>query len=572
MRNPSGVSLPSHKPPWEQGEENQASKTKGGFLSSALEAHRTWFPATSKIIPVPLHLGEVIQPPQEYLQYLFRLERFLHYSTRERSVALPAVWYAGIKCWAAYRQHAMSSRPSNPADTQPKPSKTPVFYSSDVTMSIKRLGSHCSGEESIPPKDLIKPQFATKADAYNALKLLLCNEAHGLDTELEFTIQTANPLLCDGVMLILYDEITFNIPSLTYQELEFYVYGLAGENNDNPEYLKQYGEQMKHDITLCNLPRDLKLLNLQRLQSGTSLEDINASNGGIRFLHPFLLSKISNLKGVKIPENLESKSLEVLYQTLSPLLTGTSDQLTKLFEYLQSSAFSMDEIADLLNRSYSDCHLSYRNANRDETSKYPPMFGLRILPDSNGKPQLVIVRDFRSTDAEAISQIVRWNFSNHPHYKNLSSDDKDKYIRANSVDGIVEVATQTKQVPGAKKNSYLALVAEKITLDPTGKIQTQIVGVRVVHLIEPEDNPSTHVHGARLHVNYRYPLPRLGYFMTLFTEMMVAVGGHPVIFVHPSGAADGFFSKMGYSRSKIPDFPTTYDIWRKDFPVPYNML
>ncbi|PIS08768.1 hypothetical protein COT75_04775 [Candidatus Beckwithbacteria bacterium CG10_big_fil_rev_8_21_14_0_10_34_10] len=310
-----------------------------------------------------------------------------------------------------------------------------------------------------------------------------------------------------GFGLSLVAELSFSVAQLSPQEIEFYIHGLKGRDNNCPGYLKEIFDSIDQAFILDESEK-------QRIKEGFPLKRLKMTNLSCFWPHPLLQAKIKAIDGVSKEGNRQvfERNLRQLYLTL---LGAPVEAREGLEQYL----------------------FFRNNQTSSESSLYTDLPGrwgqmIKLKDGSFVTAQRIVPGNY-----ESVSQMVCDNFSRSDNFRDLRNNNSQAvkaYKRANSSDGVKDTCNHEKNI--------LCLVCQNKLGEP--------VGYRVIREERhphPE-NDSLVAHGKRLHVAREVKGLGLGRQLMRISEEMAKELGYQTMVVQPSGSSKGYFENLGFSR------------------------
>lgn len=199
-----------------------------------------------------------------------------------------------------------------------------------------------------------------------------------------------------GVMVAAEKRFTIDEP-FSRKELELYAYGLAGENNDYPDYLEA---ELKR---LCQ-EGWIKQEELGFYSRGLTVQELRQTNGGFRWPHPVFMRHIVEIDGIKRDsESFDQKRLELFLS---------------LMGVIPESIIFMEEII--------------KRIRNNDKERWQQLFISR-------SGSLLEVRPINLEDegeVAEVSALVQQNFRHHKFYRDLGPAAVLEYCISNNEDGI----------------------------------------------------------------------------------------------------------------------------------------
>lgn len=209
-----------------------------------------------------------------------------------------------------------------------------------------------------------------------------------------------------GVTLAL--ENRFKVTQFSEEELELYIFGLAGQNGDYPPYLEEELRQLIGSGLIIEEEKEF-------YGQGLSLGELLQTSGGFRWPHPIFTRHINEIDGYQANE------------------AGFDEKKIGLFMSLIGMA---PESAPFLKEAAT----RIRNNKIDDNWQ-------RLVVLRDGSLAEIRPIDLGSKDElERVSDLVKDNFQYHNHYQELSNDAKLEFIRCNSLEGIRQTCSHRKNL------------------------------------------------------------------------------------------------------------------------------
>lgn len=234
------------------------------------------------------------------------------------------------------------------------------------------------------------------------------------------------------------------------------------------------------------------------------LEGIRRSSLGIRWPHPLFDGRIITIDGI----HRDNPGYEQAKIKLYLALLGTPEGLFDLIEYF-------DENLHLLRGA----------------SLYSNLPGIWSEIVKLKTREQLLIQTASPVDYKEMSEIAEMNFRHAPTYAYLTVDERERFIAANSPEGIAQLC----QHPD---NICVIVVKNR---------EQKVVGFRVVRA----DWQRGVANGRRLHVALNMQNSGLGKKLLQLSEQITTERGLRQMEVHATGTSAEWFAKMGYQPIEV---------------------
>lgn len=360
---------------------------------------------------------------------------------------------------------------------------------------------------------LKKPLEATsRDDIYHLLQRITGQQAQAFAIETSIAVmQKTIGSSQKGQGLTLSREHTAVLTGLSDQEIELYVYGLAGMHNDHPEYLNQ--------ILLRNLD-GMSAGEAELVAQGLTLDELKLSNGALRWPHPLFRQHIANIDGVESSSALFSSKMMDMFRSLLGAPAGIRS--------LISGVTNADFMSKLLPPGANA--FDYISSVPGHFDFYPSYMGewaeLVQLRDGG----LISLTSATPGDAEAISKLAALNFNAAENYRCLIDDERARFLSANSPEGILELMRNLENLCFLVAKSLAGQVLGYIVVRNTGN------GAAIIK---------------RMHTHLNMTKQGLGAVLMTHAEQIACQVGYHEMEVQATGGSYNWFTRIGYNNTGV---------------------
>ncbi len=235
------------------------------------------------------------------------------------------------------------------------------------------------------------------------------------------------------------------------------------------------------------------------------LEGMRRTPAGLRWPHPMFERHISEVDGIKRGEEGFEEALLVLYRSI----LGTP--------------YELEEMVALLGNE------EFRDGYREGGSVYGGLTGIWKEAVSLKDGRIATLEGITPADYPEISALATRNFREAPNYQGLDDETRQKYIEANTPEGIADLC--------GNPNNLCTIVVRD------GR---EIVGYRVVR-----HNAIPIANGRRLHTHLDYAHLGVGSILMQASEQIARQCGYDEMEVHATGDSPSWFGKQGYREIEV---------------------
>lgn len=333
---------------------------------------------------------------------------------------------------------------------------------------------------------IYKPSAETKGQALQQMQSVLCGQERSFRVKSGLAV-FGKTSKTKGRGITFAQETRFQTTPFSKQELELYVYGLAGENNTYPDYLK---EELLGLVEQELIAED----EVETYAQGLNLQEINQTSGGFRWPYPIFLRHVRKIDGIEKGQEGFQQKLFALFNTL----IGAPPESTALLQ----TAVEKIKVPTI----------GQENWQRSVLLKDGTLAQVKSL-QLNHKEDIV-----------GTSSIICGNFQHHDHYAGLSPEAREEFCRVNSPEELADACSHPDNI-----------CATMIKQDG------QIIGFCLVR-----EAVRQRAEIRRLHTAIGYEGIGVGTFLIEDAVAVAASQGLSQIGAITSGEADEFFIGRGF--------------------------
>lgn len=294
--------------------------------------------------------------------------------------------------------------------------------------------------------------------------------------------------VCDGSYIITANiDRTFNFSAFSKSELELYVFGIQGKNEDYPQYLENELQQLVNKGLI-------DASEISFYSKGLTLEELQQTSGGYRWPHPIFMQHIEEINGTRSGDPTFGKKANELFMSL----VGMTPEL---YQFLSEAT---NKLID----------------QKDDAKTFT-----RLVMLKDGSFAELRYLDICSDDLRRVSSLIQENFLSHPHYRDISEEARLAYIQANEPENLEETCNHPQHI-------------EVLGIEQLG----QLLGVCVLR-----KNGHNLAEVRRLHTKYGLGGQGVGSLLLQEASYIASDRGYSGLATIASGRSDTYFAKHGFT-------------------------
>lgn len=296
----------------------------------------------------------------------------------------------------------------------------------------------------------------------------------------------------------------FVVSPFTREEIEFYLYGVEGMNGSYPNSLDEILQRLVSEYQL----RDDEL---QLLRQGLTMEEIFATNGGLRWLHPLFEHHITLIDGVRQGD----EGFELKLNSFFLSLMGSSRYLPLLIGYSEHPKVWSSKDRNGSKNLYRSLRDDWREV---------------VFLD---RGDVVVLQSMTADDIPEVSLLTTANLLNGTNHSVLTDEQRSAYAAANSPEEFERTFLNDR--------NRFTLVVRSSDGGLVGYVLTR----------ELKDDPNS-LEIRRIHTSKNWQRTKgIGALMLERIEDYARENSFPRIMVDASGNSQSFFARHGFITDEV---------------------